>query len=64
MMEGMDVSDDRNDRSPVDLSRINLNDDHQMRYWSKALGVTEEELKRAIKGVGPLTRAVRAFLNK
>ena len=56
--------DDKNNRGPQDRSRINVNEDYELAYWTKALGVTAEELKAAVKAVGVSADAVRAHLKK
>lgn len=32
--------------------RINVNQDHELHYWSKRFGVTHDELRAAVKAVG------------
>jgi hypothetical protein len=56
------MSDDMEERGPVDRSRININQDHEVRYWTKALGVTESELFKAVGTVGVMADKVRAYL--
>ena len=41
---------------------INPDQEWQCRWWSKELGVTPRELREAIRQVGPMSKAVRAFL--
>jgi len=40
------MSGNLKDRGPQDRSRISLNEEWEMRYWTKALGVTEDRLRR------------------
>lgn len=47
---------------PPDPSLINLNQAHEVRYWTKELGVTEAELRAAVREVGHSTAKVRAYL--
>ncbi|MDH1180866.1 DUF3606 domain-containing protein, partial [Achromobacter mucicolens] len=47
------MSDDLSKRGPQDRSRINVNEAHELRYWTQALGVTEAQLRDAVKAVGP-----------
>ncbi|KRC70057.1 hypothetical protein ASE30_16215 [Achromobacter sp. Root83] len=56
------MSDDLNNRGPQDRSRINVNEPHELRYWTKELGVTEDQLRDAVKAVGVSATAVRAAL--
>jgi hypothetical protein len=45
------MSDDLKNKGPQDRARINLHEEHEVRYWTKKFGVTEDELKKA-RGVG------------
>ena len=56
------MSDDLNQRGPQDRSRINVNESHELRYWTKELGVTEEQLRAAVKVAGVSASAVREQL--
>jgi len=56
------MSDSTQDRGAPDRSRINLNQEHELRYWSKELGVDEETLKATVQRVGPLVNDVRSAL--
>ncbi|MEN5158602.1 MULTISPECIES: DUF3606 domain-containing protein [Achromobacter] len=58
------MSDDLSKRGPQDRSRINVNEPHELRYWTQALGVTEAQLREAVKTVGPSATAVREHLGK
>ena len=58
------MSDDRSKRGQQDRSRIDVNEDYELRYWSKELGVSPDELKSAVQKVGPSTKAVREHLGK
>ena len=56
------MADDLNNRGAQDRARINLNEEHEVRYWTDALGVPEEELRRLVAEVGNSAEAVRAGL--
>lgn len=58
------MSDDKNRSGSPDRDRINVNEDYEVQYWTKALGVSEERLREAVKTVGPTAAAVRAHLGK
>ena len=45
-----------------DRDRIALTHEHELRDWSKRLGVSVERLKAAVKRVGNLAYDVRAYL--
>ena len=58
------MSDDLSQRGQQDRTRINVNEVHEVRYWTEELGVTREELERAIKAVGVMAKDVRKHLGK
>jgi hypothetical protein len=58
------MADDMNNRGPQDRSRISLGEDHEIRYWTQALGVTREQLAAAVNAVGSSADRVRAHLGK
>lgn len=58
------MADDLNDRGPSDRARINVHEPHEVRYWTKALDVTEEQLRAAVAQVGVMVEAVRHHLDR
>ena len=56
------MSDDKSQKAPQDASRININEDYELRYWTKKFGVTPERLKSAVSKVGVSASAVEAEL--
>lgn len=58
------MSDDRKNTGSPDRDRVNVNEDYELQYWTKALGVTADELRAAVEAVGPTAAAVRAHLGK
>jgi uncharacterized protein DUF3606 len=55
---------DNNSTAVVDRKRINIHDDHELRYWSHRLGVSRDELKRAVNRVGVMADDVARALGK
>lgn len=47
---------------PVDSERIDLNEDHELRYWTHELGCTAIQLLAALEAVGVKSSAVAAYL--
>ena len=45
-----------------DRSKINMHEDFEVKYWTKELGVSKEELQRAVDKVGSSAAAVRKEL--
>jgi Protein of unknown function (DUF3606) len=54
--------DDLKKKGPQDRSKINMHEDYEVRYWTKELGVTREQLQRAVEKVGNSAAAVRKEL--
>jgi len=46
------MSDDLSKKGFQDRSRINMNEDHEVAYWTEKFGVTKEELQSAIDVAG------------
>jgi hypothetical protein len=59
-----DMADDLTKRHSPDRDRINVNEDYELRDWTKKFGVSPEELKRAVRQVGDRADAVRQHLGK
>ena len=58
------MADDKTKRGGQDRNRINLNEDYEVRDWSKKFGVSAEELKKAVQAVGNDAEKVRQHLRK
>jgi hypothetical protein len=56
------MSDDRTKTGAADRDRINVHEDYELRSWSKKFGCSPEELKAAVKAVGPMAKDVEAHL--
>lgn len=54
--------DDLKNKGAQDRARINVNEEHEVRYWTDALGISEQRLRELVKEVGPGVDAVRAQL--
>jgi hypothetical protein len=46
----------------ADDQRINPNQDHEFRYWSAQLKVSEKTLRLAIGNVGPMVEDIRKWI--
>jgi hypothetical protein len=51
-------------KTGLDRKLIAIDEPHEVRSWSEALGCTAEQLKEAVKAVGNSAQAVRLFLKK
>ncbi len=58
------MADDKTKRGRQDRDRIDVNEDYELRSWSKKFGVTQAELKKAVQKVGPSAIAVKKELGK
>ncbi len=56
------MSDDKSKTGGSDRKRINVNEDYELRDWSKKFGVTPEKLKEAVQAVGTSADAVEKHL--
>ncbi|WP_313210992.1 DUF3606 domain-containing protein [Stenotrophomonas sp.] len=58
------MTDDKKKTGSPDRDRINVNEDYEVQYWTKTLGVTAAQLREAVKAVGSTSAAVRKHLGK
>ena len=58
------MADNFNIRGQQDRSRINVHEEHEVRYWTEALGITRDQLAAAVQEVGAMADAVRAKLDQ
>lgn len=56
------MADDKSKRGNPDRQRISLGEDYEVQYWTKELGVSREELERAVKTAGNSPEKVREHL--
>ncbi|HEX2116849.1 MAG TPA: DUF3606 domain-containing protein [Alphaproteobacteria bacterium] len=47
---------------PQDSNRVNVSQEHEVRYWTEKLGVSAERLREAVQQVGPMVEDVADFL--
>jgi hypothetical protein len=57
-----DMADDKTKRGPADRSKISLKEDYEVRYWTKALGVSKAELQKLVKKYGHSSATIRKHL--
>ena len=58
------MSDDKANRGAPDRDRIDINDPNEIRDWTQSLGVSDDELRRAVHAVGTQASRVREYLGK
>jgi Protein of unknown function (DUF3606) len=58
------MADDLKNPGAQDRNRVNVNEDHEVRYWTQKWGVTKEQLMAAVKKAGASVAAVAKTLGK
>ncbi len=56
------MADDTTKRGPQDAARVNVHEEHEVRYWTSKFGCTKEQLAAAVKAVGPMAKDVETQL--
>lgn len=56
------MADDLTKTGSADDRRINIHQDHEVRYWSQHLQVSTDRLRKAVQAVGPMVRDVNNYL--
>jgi hypothetical protein len=57
------MTDDKTNRARPDRDLIDVNDDDELRNWSKSLNKTCDEIKAAVRVVGNSASKVREYLS-
>lgn len=58
------MADNLQDRGAQDRARVNVNEPHEVRYWTEKFGVSEEDLIQAVTVVGVSAAEVERYLKK
>jgi len=58
------MADDKSKTGREDSSRVNINEDYEIQYWTKKWGVTAQQLIDTVKRVGPMVNDVQRALGK
>lgn len=61
---GDPMADDLRQTGKSDDSRIDVDQDHELRYWSEKFGVSRDELRKAVQAAGPVVKDVQRHLNR
>lgn len=56
--------DDLNNRTPQDRRFISLSEDWEVKWWTKSLGISAQQLSEAVAEVGNSAEKVKAYLLK
>jgi hypothetical protein len=58
------MADYHTKKAKPERSKIAISDEHEVKYWTKHLGVSKDELQRAVDKVGHSVIAVKKQLGK
>lgn len=58
------MPDDKSKTGKQDDIRINVNQEHEVTYWTKTFEITEAKLREAVGAVGPMVKDVKKHLGK
>lgn len=58
------MADDLKKTGRQDDARINVEQEHELGYWSEKLGVSREELRKAVQAAGPMVKDVQRHLRR
>ena len=58
------MADDKTKVGGQDRTRINMNQDYEVEDWTKSLGVSRDELRKAVDAVGDRADDVRKYLKR
>ena len=58
------MADNLKDAGGQDRSRINVNQQHELDYWTKKWNVTPSQLRDAVERAGPMAASVAKALGK
>jgi hypothetical protein len=56
------MADNLKQTGKPDDARINIEQDHEVQYWSEKFGVSREQLKQAVRSAGPMAKDVQRHL--
>ena len=58
------MADNLKDTGKPDDSRINMEQDHEVKYWSEKFGISRDELRKAVQAAGPMASDVQRHLSR
>ena len=58
------MPDDKSKKQPQDASKVNVNEQYEVEYWTKKFGVTPDQLKAAVSRVGTSAAKVEQQLKR
>jgi hypothetical protein len=58
------MADDKGEKSGLDRSHIDVNDEYEVRYWCEMFGVAPDDLRRAVGQVGSSVVEVKNYFGR
>ena len=58
------MPDDLTKKGAADRNKIAMGEEHEVKFWTKHLGISRDELQKAVNKVGNSASAVRKELGK
>jgi hypothetical protein len=58
------MADNLKETGKPDDMRINVEQDHELSYWSNKFGVSRDELRKAVESAGPMVEDVQRQLGR
>jgi hypothetical protein len=58
------MADDLKKTGRHDDERINVDQDHEVRYWAEKFGLSSQQLREAVDAAGPMVKDVQRHLNR
>jgi hypothetical protein len=56
--------DNKSNVGSPDRDRINIHENYEVEYWTKTLGISSEELRKAVEAAGTSAEAVKKHIKK
>jgi hypothetical protein len=56
------MTDNLKKKGPADDQRVNVNQPHEVKWWTKKLKCDETKLRQAVRAVGVMVEDVRTWL--
>ena len=56
------MSDDLNKKRPQDVTKVNIHEDWEVRYWCNKWNITKKQLEDAVKAVGTSVTSIEKYL--
>jgi hypothetical protein len=58
------MADSKTETRPQDASRVNVNEDYEVRYWTKRFNCSKDQLVEAVNAVGVSVEKIEHYLRR